>query len=244
LIRWKLIVIAAAVLAGIALTACESTQDKATRLQEEAIANAPKPLTIPKPNKDVKVLDTTLLHDQYGDAIAVEVKNESNQTLVNLPILVDVRNDKGKSVFRNDAPGASVALNHIPLLNPGATFTWVNDQLQPTAPAKSAKVSIGQPDGKAPTKLPELAISPPRIGHDISGTKVSGTVTNKSQIDQTQLTLFAVARQGGRIVAAGRGAIKKLKVGASPGNYVIFFIGNPEGADVSVEAPPVNLEQP
>src|SRR5258706_100146 len=107
LIRWRLIVIAAAVLGGIALTACESTQDKATRLQEEAIANAPKPLTTPKPNKDVKVLDTTLLHDQYGDAIAVVVKNESNQTLVNLPILWDVRNDKGKSGFRNDAPGAS-----------------------------------------------------------------------------------------------------------------------------------------
>jgi len=243
LIRWPTLALALVVLAGLTLTAWESTQDKAKRLQEEAIANAPKPLTIPKPDKDVKVLDTTLLHDQYGDAIAVEVKNDSNQTLVNLPILVDVRGAKGKSVFRNDAPGSAVALNHIALLGPGETFTWVNDQLQPTQPAKSAKVTIGPPEGKAPPKLPELEVSTPRIGHDISGTKVSGTVTNKSAIDQTQLTLFAVARQGGRIVAAGRGAIKKLKVGARPGNYVIFFIGNPEGADVSVEAPPVNLQK-
>jgi hypothetical protein len=239
--RW-IIALALAVLAGVSLTACESSQDKARKLQEQAVASAPKPLTIPHPDKDVRVLDTTLLHDQYGDAIVVDVKNESKQTLVNVPILVDLRNQKGKSVYKNDAAGSATALNHIPLLKPGQTFSWVNDQLQPTGPARTTKVTIGPPDGKAPAQLPELAISPPRLGNDSSGTKVSGTVTNKSQIDQTQLTLYAVARQGGRVVAAGRGAIKKLKVGAHPGNYVIFFIGNPAGADVSVEAPPVNLQ--
>jgi hypothetical protein len=242
LIPWRTIVLALAVLAGVSLTACESSQDKARKLQEQAVANAPKPLTIPHPDKDVKVLDTTILHDQYGDAIVVDVKNESKQTLVNVPILVDLRNQKGKSVYENNAAGSALALNHIPLLKPGETFSWVNDQLQPTGPAKTAKVTIGPPEGKPPAQLPELAISPPRLGHDISGTKVSGTVTNKSQIDQTQLTLYAVARQGGRVVAAGRGAIKKLKVGAHPGNYVIFFFGNPAGADISVEAPPVNLQ--
>lgn len=239
--RW-VIALALAVLAGVSLTACQSSQDKAAKLREEAIANAPKPLTIPHPNKNVKVLDTALLHDQYGDAIAVDVKNETKQTLINVPILVDLRGAKGKTVFENNAAGAATALNHIPVLKPGETFTWVNDQLQPTQPAKSAKVTIGQPETKAPAQLPELAISPPRLGHDISGTKVSGTVTNKSHIDQTQLTLYAVARSGGRIVAAGRGAIKKLKVGTKASNYVIFFIGNPESGDVTVEAPPVNVK--
>jgi hypothetical protein len=242
LIRWRTIALALAVLAGVSLTACESSQDKARKLQEQAVANAPKPLTIPHPYKGVTVLDTALLHDQYGDAIVVDVKNESSQTLVNVPILVDLRNQKGKSVYRNDAAGSATALNHIALLKPGETFSWVNDQLQPSQPPRSAKVTIGPPEGKAPAQLPELAVSPPKLGHDISGTKVSGSVTNKSQIDQTQLTLFAVARRGGRIVAAGRGAIKKLKVGAKPGNYVIFFIGDPAGADISVEAPPVNLQ--
>jgi hypothetical protein len=240
--RWRFIVPALVVLAGVSLTACESSQDKATKLREEAIKNAPKPLTIPHPYKKVKVLNTALLHDQYGDAVVVDVKNESNQVLVNVPILVDVRGANGKSVFRNDAAGSAEALNHIPLLKPGETFSWVNDQIQPSQPARSAKVTIGPPDSTDPGKLPELDVSTPRVGQDISGTKVSGTVTNKSQVDQTQLTLFAVAHSGGHIVAAGRGAIKKLKVGAQPGNYVIFFIGNPQGADVSVEAPPVNLK--
>jgi hypothetical protein len=238
--RW-IIALAFAVLAGVSLTACESSQDKARKLQEQAVQNAPRPLKISHPDKDVKVLDTSLLHDQYGDAIVVDVKNESNQTLVNVPILVDLRDAKGKSLYENNAAGSATALNHIPLLKPGETFSWVNDQLQPSKPAKTAKVTIGPPDGKPPPSLPDLAVSTPKLGNDISGTKVSGTVTNKSQIDQTQLTLYAVARRGGQVVAAGRGAIKKLKVGAKPGNYVIFFIGNPAGADVSVEAPPVNL---
>jgi hypothetical protein len=240
---WRIIVLALAVLAGVSLTACESSQDKARKLREQAVAAAPKPLVISHPYRDVKVLDSALLHDQYGDAIAVELKNESNKTLVDVPILVDLRDSKGKSVYKNDAAGSEPALNHVALMKPGETFTWVNDQLKPDRLAKSAKVTIGPPEGKAPAKLPELVVSTPRTSNDISGTKVSGTVTNKSQIDQTQLTLFAVARQGGRIVAAGRGAIKKLKVGAAPGSYVIFFIGNPAGADVTVEAPPVTLVQ-
>jgi hypothetical protein len=239
--RWRLIVLALAVLAGVTLTACQTTQDKAAALREEVRLSAPKPLTIPTPNKDVKVLDTTLLHDQNGAAIVVDVKNESNQTLVDVPILVDIKDAKGRSEFVNDAPGSEATLNHIPVLGPGETFTWVNDQIQASQP-KSAKVTIGEPEMQAPPKLPELAVSPPKLGSDISGAKVSGSVTNKSQVDQTQLTLFAVARQGGRVVAAGRGAVKKLKVGAKPAPYVIFFIGNPAGGEVSIEAPPTDVQ--
>jgi hypothetical protein len=54
--------------------------------------------------------------------------------------------------------------------------------------------------------------------------------------------LFVVARRGGRVVAAGRGQIKALKVGARPAPYVSFFIGDPAGADISVEAPPTVLQ--
>jgi hypothetical protein len=241
LIRW-LIVLALAGLAGVTLTACETTQDKAAKLRAEVAANAPKPLAIKKVDKSVKVLDSTLLHDQYGTAIAVDVRNDSNQTLVDVPILVQVKDAKGKTVFVNNAPGSELTLNHIPVLKPHETFTWVNDQLHPNGTAKSAKVKVGEPEGKPPAQLPVIDVSAPKLGHDISGPKVSGTVTNKSQIGQTQLTLFAVARQGGRIVAAGRGAIKKLKVKSKPANYVIFFIGQPT-SDVSIEAPPVDVQK-
>jgi hypothetical protein len=239
--RWKLIVPALAVLAVTSLTACESSQDKAKRIQEQAIASAPKPLTIAKPDKDVQVLDTTLLHDQNGDAIAVELKNNSKQTLVNAPILVSLEYAKGKHSYANNAPGLDLALNHVPLMKPGETVTWVNDQLHPAGSPKSAKVIVGPSTGPAPKKLPELDVTEPRFRSTSLGPQVIGTVTNKSKILQRKLVLFAVAKQGDRIVAAGRGLIKKVKPN-KPGNYVIFFIGDPQGGDVSVEAPPVALK--
>jgi hypothetical protein len=239
--RWRIIALASVVLAGTTLTACESSQDKARAIQEQAIASAPKPLVIPKPNKDLKVGDTALLHDQNGDAIVVQLTNDTANTLVNVPILVDIRDAKGKTVFKNDTAGLDFALNHIAVIEPHQTFYWVNDQV--TAQGKTAKVTVGEPEGKAPTgALPELAVSPPKPGHDFSGAKVSGTVTDKSKLDQQHLILFAVARQGGRIVAAGRGQIKALKVGARAAPYVIYFIGNPVGADVTIQAPPTVLQ--
>jgi hypothetical protein len=238
--RW-IIALALTVLAAATLTACTSSQDKAKVIQEQAQAAAPKPLVIKNPNKDVKVTDTTLLHDQNGDAIVVELKNESKETLVNVPILVDIRDPKGKTVYKNDTAGLDFALNHVAVVEPGETFYWVNDQV--TAQGKTAKVTVGQPEGKVPPGgLPELDVSEPKAGHDFSGPKVSGTVSDKSKLEQSHLILFAVARQGGRIVAAGRGQIKALKNGAKPAPYVIYFIGNPVGADVTIQAPPTVLQ--
>lgn len=239
--RWPSIALALTVLAGVTLTACQSSQDKAREIQARAQASAPKPLVIPKPNKDVKVTGTTLLHDQNGDAVVVELKNESNQTLVNLPILVDIRDAKGKTVYENNTAGLDFGLNHIAVLRPGESFDWVNDQV--TSQGRSVKVTVGEPEAKAPSSpLPELAVSPPKPGQDFSGPKVSGTVSDKSKLDQDHLILFAVARRGGRIVAAGRGQIKALKIEAKPANYTIYFIGNPTGAEVSIEAPPTVLQ--
>jgi hypothetical protein len=240
LIRWRVITLVLAVTAAVTLTACQSSQDKAKIIQARAQAAAPKPLVIRHPDKDVKVVNTALLHDQNGDAVVVELKNESNQMLVNVPILVDVRDAKRKTVYKNDTAGLDFALNHVAVIKPGETFFWVNDQVQ--GQGRSAKVEVGQPEAKPPSgPLPEIAVSPPRAGRDFSGAKVSGTVTDKSKIDQDHLILFAVARSGGHIVAAGRGQIKALKVGAQPANYTIYFIGDPAGADVTIQAPPTVL---
>jgi hypothetical protein len=237
--RWRLITLALAVLAGLGLTACESSQDKARAIRERAQATAPKPLVIPKPNKNVKVGDITLLHDQNGDAIVVPLTNDTDKTMVSVPILIDVKNGK-QTVYKNDTAGLDYALNHVALIKPHQTFYWVNDQI---AQGKTAKVTVGQPEGKAPKgPLPPFTVSDPRFGHDFSGVKVSGTVRDESKVDQDHLILFAVARQGGRIVAAGRGQIKKLKHTAKPAPYVIYFIGDPTGSDVTIQAPTTVLK--
>jgi hypothetical protein len=239
--RWKIIVLALAVLAGLMLTACTSSQDKSQAIRERAQATAPKPLVIAKPNRDVKVGDSTLLHDQNGDAIVVPLTNGSDKTMVSLPILIDVRDPKGNTVYKNATAGIDYALNHVALLKPHETLYWVNDQL--TGEGKTAKVKVGEPEGKPPAgPLPPYTVSPPRFGHDFSGVKVSGTVTDDSKIDQSHLILFAVARQGSQVVAAGRGQIKKLKHTAKPAPYVIYFIGDPTGSEVTIQAPPTTLD--
>jgi hypothetical protein len=242
--RWRIIGCAAAVLASLVLTACESTQDKAKEVQAQnaKLLASQEGISVKKPFKDVKVLGTTLLHDQYGDAIVVEVRNESKQTLVNLPILLDLRDAKGKSVYRNDLPRLDPALTHVPLLSPGESFYWVNDQLTPSGTPKSAKVKIGPPEGTAPKKLPVLEVGAPKVQSSPQGVLARGQITNKSQIDQTKLVVYAVALSGGEVVAAGRGQFKNLKAGANPGDYNIFFIGDPRGAEVTVTAPPSVLQ--
>jgi hypothetical protein len=238
-LRRLLSALALTVLAGLGLTACQTSQDKARAIREHAQATAPKPLVIPKPNKDIKVGDVTLLHDQNGDAIVVPLTNDSNQTMVSVPILVDIKNGK-QTVYKNDTAGLDYALNHVALVKPHETFYWVNDQV---AQGKTAKVIVGQPEDKPPKgPLPPFTVSDPRFGHDFSGVKVTGTVRDESKTDQDHLILFAVARQGGRIVAAGRGQIKKLKHAAKPAPYVIYFIGDPTGSDVTIQAPPTVLK--
>jgi hypothetical protein len=229
-----------AVTAGFLLAGCQTSQDKARELAARAQANAPKPLVITKQNPDVKVIDTTLLSDQNGDAIVVTLKNEGKDALVNVPILIDLHAGK-KSVYRNDEPGLETALNHVPAIGPGETIDWVNDQLNPISKPDSAKVKVGIPEEPAPAKLPEIATSPPRLQSTSLGPKVAGSVTNKSQIDQLKLVLFAVSRSGGRVVAAGRGGVKKLKAGDGHA-YSLFFIGNPTGGDVTVTAPPTTFK--
>ena len=237
--RWPLALVPVA-LVGFALTGCQSTQDKARALEELAEEHAPKPLVIGKESRDIKVLDTTLLSDENGDAVVVTLKNEGKQTLINAPILVDLRAGK-KSVYTNDVPGLEVALNHVPLIKPGETVDWVNDQVDPISKPDDVKVTVGDPETPAPGELPDVEVSDAQTESTSLGPKAVGRVTNKSQIDQLQLVLFAVARSGDRVVAAGRGGVKKLKAG-SPRPFSIFFIGDPAGADLTVTAPPTTFK--
>jgi hypothetical protein len=119
---------------------------------------------------------------------------------------------------------------------------WVNDQVPVTGAAKSAKAVVGDSTAQTPAKLPHMTASTPSIAVDpVSGVEANGTIKNDSSVEQRALIVYAVARKGGRVVAAGRGEIPRLKPGKS-GTYHIFFIGNPRGGRVSVTAPPTVLQ--
>lgn len=222
---------------------CQSTQAKSAELAKEgAKLIDPGTVQIGDENVQVDVLETALLTDQYGTAVAVTLKNNSDRFLANLPIQIDVRDKKGKTIFRNDQVGTAPALLGYPLVGPGQTVTWVHDQILVSGKPASVKVTVGTKVDPPPAgEPPKIAVSDTKLQTDpVSGVEVVGKAENLSPIDQQEMIFFAVARRGGKIVAAGRGGLKKLSAGQKA-DFASFFIGDPRGGDVTVEAPPTTL---
>ena len=228
--------------ATLALSACESTQDKSKRLGEQAkhATHTDRGVKVTKLNPDVKVLGTTVLTDQNGSAVAVRLRNTGRRPLVRVPIGVDVLDAKGQSVFTNSIPGLEPNLTSTAVLVPGRETYWVNDQV--TAAGKPAHVRAKAGiQSKVAKSLPALVVKPPRLKQDpVDGVYATGFVFNRSKVEQRHLVLYCVALKGTKVVAAGRGAIERLRVGRKQ-RYRIFFIGNPKGARLVVTAPPTVL---
>ena len=232
---------ASAALASLFLAACQSTQDHSAELAKKGstVLKQEAGLKVTKQSADVKVVSSTLLSDVNGSAVVLGLKNDSEQTLTGVPVEVKVLDAKGRAVYTNTTPGLEPALTSMPILRPHETAYWVNDQVLATGKPKSVKAEVGQSSSTLSGDLPEIAIGPPKLEKDpVSGLEVRGTVVNKTGADQGRLLLYAVARKGGTVVAAGRGAIDHLKPDTKPLHYTIFFIGDPEGATVDVTSFP------
>jgi hypothetical protein len=237
------LILRAATIAGLAtlavagLSACQSTQDKSAELEKQGSKLLLKDtgLTVSKESTDVKVTSTTLLTDANGSAVVVGLHNSSGQNLTNVPILIEVLDGKGKSVYKNDIPGIEPALAAVPYIPAGGDSEWVNDQVLASGKPKSVKVKVGASTASYSGALPDIEVSDPKVeGDPVSGIEATGTVVNKTGADQNRLLIYGIARKGNRIVAAGRGAIEHLKAGTKALHYDIFFIGNPTGADLKI----------
>lgn len=241
------LLVASGFLMALALVAagCESSQDQSARLSKQGgKAFTAKGLDVKHENPDVKVTGTTVLQDKNGAATVVDMHNSSATAQLNVPVSIDVLGPGKKSVFKNDAPGLEPSLVSAPLLPAKSDFTWVNDQVTATGPAQTVDVKIGRApaSGHAPAKLPQLDVATPALKSDpVSGVEASGTVTNKSSVEQLALIVYCVARRGKQVVAAGRSAIARLQPGKKK-PYHVYFIGNPSGGKLSVAAPPTVLK--
>ncbi len=225
-------------LAGVALvvTGCESTQDKSAKIGAALGPVAQeKGLEIDQRSKEVEVVSTTLLTDANGSAVVVELHNGSNRDLAEVPLLIDVLDAKGKSVYRNDIPGIEPALAAVPFIPAGGDVAWVHDQVLATGKPVEAKAIVGAGAEEFSGEPPAVSVSEPKLeGDPYTGVAAGGEVVNESGEDLDRLLLYAVARDGDRIVAAGRGAIEPLKDKPKPVHYNVFFIGDPGGADVTI----------
>jgi len=230
-------VIALSALAMAALSACQSTQDRSAELESQSSNTllSDKGLEIKKVNPDVKVTSTALLSNAEGNAVVVDLHNDSAENLTEVPILLEVLNSKGKPFYKNDIPGIEPALASVPYIPAHGDAEWVNDQVLGAGKPGKVKVTVGTGGGNYSGSIPDIEVSQPKIeGDPVSGISATGDVVNKTGTDQRRLLLYVVARKGNRVVAAGRGAIEHLKPERKPLKYTIFFIGDPSGAELKL----------
>lgn len=226
------------------LSACESTQDKAAKVQAENARRqklASVPLTIPKVDGNIKVLGTTVLNSNDATAVVVTLRNTGSKAVANVPIAVDVFTGANRRLFSNTTPGLDHWLNHIPMLRPGQTVDWMNDQFTPDPSARKATVRVGVGTPVARPR-PDAVLSKQRFFADpVSGTELLGKASNRGDDLQERVVVYSVGRRGGRVVTAGRGVIEKLlPKGSKPSSFTIFFVGaDPKSAQLKTHAPPI-----
>jgi hypothetical protein len=228
-------------LVALALTACESNQERSAKLEKGAQqhkgeaakqrAFAQRALTITHLSTKVKAIAANVVRGSEGTAAVVTLRNVSNMPLRDVPVQITVRDAKGASVYTNDIPGLSPTLGSVALLPAHTVLTWIDDQVQATGVPVSVRVRVGEGDPLTGT-VPKLAVrhSQPSEG------ETEGTVVNHSQVAQQELVVYAIARRAGKIVAAGRAVIPTATAGV-PTPFQIFFVGNPSGAQMEVSAP-------
>lgn len=231
------LILCACAFAAAALSACESTQDKAAKLSESSTeAFTKKGLVVKDENPAVKVQRTWVLQDANGTAVGVRLKNTSQRRMVEVPIAVDVIDTAGKSIYKNDAPGLDRSLVGIAMLRPGESVTWVNDQVVAASKPEEARVVIGKEKQDLKTQEPRITLQQINLSEDPAGVAATGFVMNKSDVEQKEIVVYAVATKGGKVVALGKGQVPRVKPGKRA-KFSVFFIGNPKGAKLDLAVP-------
>ena len=158
--------IASAIAAVAVLCGCESTVDAAKKFAASGTAAfKQKGISVGAVNRDVQVLSSSVIQDQNGAAVVIDVRNTGPAATIGAPIAINVKDARGHSVFRNNGAGLEPALAHLPLLAPGERFSWINDQVQPNGTPKKVDVRIGR--GQSPAHAPsELPVSRLKLTSD------------------------------------------------------------------------------
>jgi len=231
-------------LAGV--SGCQSTQSRSAELEEEnaTVLLEEEGFAVTKEDPNIEVTSTTLLSEAEGSAVVVELRNDSPDDLVDVPIAVDVLEAKGRSVYTNETPGLEQALVAVPFIPARGEAVWVNDQVLASGRPASVEVKVGVGGKPYDGDQPEIDVSDPQLeGDPTSGVVADGDVVNRTGEDQNRFLIYAVARQGKKIVAAGRAAIEHLKPETKKVPYNVYFIGDPRGAELTLyEYPTLRVE--
>jgi hypothetical protein len=233
-------VAALGLVAAAGLSACESTAEKSAQIAAEGrdAVQAAGTLKI-RHNAAVRVARAVVVRGAGGTvAAAVEVRNVGARAQRDVPVLIDVRDRRGASLYKNDAVGLQPALQRLATVRAGASAWWVNDQVTAASAPRSVRARVGAAPSAA--GIPRVRVTGVHFEGDSTGRYLTGTVVNPSRSVLRDVPIFAVALKGSRVVAAGRALVPKLPAASSPKKVVfrLFFVGEPRGARVVLTVAP------
>jgi len=221
----------ALVLVGAVLSGCATTQDANQRasIQADRTLASRKALELQGTDREVQVVSTTVLNGKDGSAVVAVLRNRGSEPVNDLPI--EVGPEGGQPV--NARPNVPYFQSHAPAIAPGEQATWVYVSKDPLG-SNRAFVRVGA----HPTRPLTTAnhVSALDTGGKGDGSSVKAEVTNDTGVPQYDLDVYAVARKGGRFVAAGRANVEHLGVTESA-HLTLPVIGDAKGAQVQIFAP-------
>jgi len=241
--RGGVALVAAAV--AIALAGCESTEQESAKIAKRlGHQSADAQVTqIRGDNPAVRVVEAQIVHTASGTAAALELTNTSAAAQADVPVLITVKDAGGATVYSNDTVGDSSPSGELALLPAHATVWWVDASvLASSGTPASVTAQIGKPTGTAADAASAAAISTSKLssGSNFVGPYVQGTAVNGSAAALTDVTLYAVALDGGRVVAAGQSLLPTLAAHGSV-SFQVNVTGSPKGATPAVSAVPAHL---
>jgi hypothetical protein len=236
----KAVALVVVVAATAGLSACESTADKSAKIAKEGKQAVQASGTIKiQHNADVRVARAVVVRGAGGTvAAAVEVRNAGARAQRDVPVLIDVRDAQGASVYKNDTVGLQPALQRLASVSGKRDAWWVNDQVTAASAPKSVRVRVGAAPPAGP--IPAVRVTGAHFDGDSTGRYLTGTVVNPSRSVLHDVPIFAVALKGTRVVAAGRALVPKLPAAGAAKKVVfrLFFVGDPRGARVTLTVAP------
>lgn len=233
-------------LLAASLAGCvETTQQKNARvqLQDDRLLASRSPVRVTQPAPNVTVLNVRMLRSPAGAAIAVTLRNDSSSPVSDLPVSVGVRTAAGRVAYLNRQPGLPYFQTHMAGVAARTQTTWVFTTAR-QAPSGNAFARVGVAAvaiDKGVTSLPVIASSVTSAhANGRRGAVVSAIVTNRSDVAQGGLEVYAYALSGERLVAAGTAGVASLEPGAKTA-LRIPVLGSAQSRFVHLEIPPTNL---
>jgi hypothetical protein len=226
-------------LVAVALCGCESTQERSAEMQRRAKHDvlAAHGAAVTRESPSVKVLQSTVIHTSSQSAVVVTLRNTSTHALENAPIEVTVRDAHATTLYQNNASGLEPSLSTVSLLLPGQEAAWVDDQVTASGIPAGASALVGE-GTRASVSIPQLSVAGTRLSAEAGAqATLSGSVANHSQTAQQNLVVYAVARRGGKIVAAGRAVLPEVPAKGTNVPFQIYFVGDPSNAQIQTSAP-------